>query len=309
MRASSSRWAAFAFVAVLASCGGSGGDIITGVDPIDAPGFYTRELGVDGLRRSFLMYVPSSVNLNAPVPVVMVLHGNPAGNMQRLTGMNEAADTLGFVVVYPQAWNSTEWAFACTECNLAGSRGVDDVKFFRGILQQLQADLSIDSNRVFISGFSQGSLMAFKLGCSLGSQVAGVAIVSGIPWDWHLQNCSSPPAHTIWMIGTQDNQFPWDGEPGPIFSQLSADDFRAAMVTRQGCNDTPVETAIEDIDTTDNTTATKIEFQGCNRAFVQYRFDGMDHNWPGSSTLLAGNSNRDLNASGVVGRFFLANPR
>jgi polyhydroxybutyrate depolymerase len=309
MTISSSRWAALLLVVGLASCGGGEPDIITGVNPIDGPGTYTRELGIDGLRRSFLMYVPASANLSAPVPVVMVLHGNPPTNMQTLTRMNSVADTLGFVAVYPQSWNQEEWAFACIECNRAASQGVDDVKFFRGILQQMRADLNVDGNRVYISGFSQGSLMAFKLGCEMGSEVAGVGVVGGIPWDWHVENCSSPPVHTIWMIGTDDNQFPWAGEPGTIVSQLSAEDFETAMVARNGCQAAPMEEAIEDIDPSDNTTAVEREFQGCSRSFVQWRFDGMDHNWPGSPLVVTGNTNRDVNASGVLGRFFLENPR
>lgn len=310
MRILSIGWAPLALVAVLASCGDDdGGGIITDPNIIDSPGTYTRDLGVDGLRRTFLLYVPTTVNLSAPVPVVMVLHGNPPTNMQPLTGMNEAADTLGFVAVYPQSWSSGEWAFACTECNQAGELGIDDVKYFRAVLEQMRSDMNVDNNRIYISGFSQGSLMTFKLGCELGSEIAGIGLIGGIAWDWHFENCPSPPVHAIWMIGNQDNQFPWEGEPGPIVSQLSGPDFQAAMVARNGCATEPVETPIEDIDPSDNTTATMFEFQNCSRSFVHYRFDGMDHNWPGSPFIVIGDSNQDVSASGVIGRFFMANPR
>lgn len=126
---------------------------------------------------------------------------------------------------------------------------------------------------------------------------------------WRPAAATVAAVHTIWMIGTLDSQFPWAGTPGPILSQLSGPDFQAAMIFRNGCAPEPVETAIEDIDPTDNTTGTKFEFQGCNRSFVHYRFERMDHNWPGSPFVLVGNPNRDISASGVIARFFLANPR
>ena len=148
-----------------------------------------------------------------------------------------------------------------------------------------------------------------RLGCALSAEIAGIGIVGGIPWDWHVDNCSNTPVHTIWMVGTLDNQFPWEGEPGPIVSQLSAPDFQAAMVARNGCGADPTETPLEDVDPSDNTTGTLLHFEGCTRSFDQYVFDGMDHNWPGSPFLLVGDTNRDVSASGVLGRFFLANPR
>lgn len=55
---------------------------------------------VDGLERTYRLYLPEGVPDNAPL--VFVLHGYGGNfNLDRY-GMNEAADRHGFAVCYPQ---------------------------------------------------------------------------------------------------------------------------------------------------------------------------------------------------------------
>jgi len=300
---------ALALLSGMTACGGDGGDVITDADPITEPGTFNRFFAVDQLRRQMLIHVPASVDLNAPVPILMVLHGNPPADMANLTGMNDVADQMGFVVVYPRSFSFGEWAFACGECNLPAAQGIDDIKYFRTVLDQLRSDLPVDNNRILVSGFSQGSLMATKVGCQLASQISGIGIVGGIPWDWHVDNCSDLPLATIWMIGTDDNQFPLQGTPGPIFSQLSGEAFADQWAQHNGCSGEPIENSIEDTVPEDNTTATRFVYQNCAAAFEQWLFQDMDHNWPGSDVTVTGNQNLDVNASMELGRFLLDNPR
>ena len=296
----------------VAACGGdSGPTTVIEVNPITAPGTYTREFGVDGLRRGFLLYAPMSVDLSQPVPVVMVLHGNPPIDMRGMSQMNDVADTLGFVAVYPQSWNVGEWAFACRDCNLAAERGIDDVGYFQTVIDVLEGDLNLDSRRIYITGFSMGGLMTTRLACAIGNQLAGVSIVGSIGWDWHIENCPSGPIPTTWFIGTEDNQFPWDGEAGPLVSQLSAEGFRAAWAAKNGCSaEVPEEQPIPDLDPTDGTTGVVLDHVGCAADFVQYKFEAMDHNWPGSPVpVIVTKHNRDIHASGVMARFLLDHTR
>jgi polyhydroxybutyrate depolymerase len=63
----------------------------------------THSLNYDGLERSYILYVPASVNSSQPVPVIFVFHGG-TGNAEsaiRMSGVNEIADQNGFLVVYP----------------------------------------------------------------------------------------------------------------------------------------------------------------------------------------------------------------
>jgi polyhydroxybutyrate depolymerase len=304
-------WSVFALLVLLPGCGGDGGRTVTEINPIDAPGTYTREFGLEGLRRSFLLYVPASANLSQPVPIVMVLHGNPPIDMRGMSQMNEQADSLGFVAVYPQSWNRGEWAHACSDCNLPGEQGIDDVAYFRTVIQVLQGDLNVDADRIFISGFSMGGLMTTRLACTIGNQLGAVAIIGSIAWDWHVENCPSPPVPTIWFIGTEDNQFAWEGTPTPIVSQLSGEDFRVAWAAQNGCStELPAEEPVPDLDPDDGTTAVVYRHEGCTAPFVEYKFEGMDHNWPGSPfPVVPTLHNRDVHASGILTRFFYDNAR
>src|SRR5690554_5832017 len=66
-------------------------------------GEISRTITHDELERSYVLYVPASINWSQPVPLVFVFHGG-MGNGQsamRMTGFNEVAEQNGFLVVYP----------------------------------------------------------------------------------------------------------------------------------------------------------------------------------------------------------------
>lgn len=124
-----------------------------------------------------------------------------------------------------------------------------------------------------------------------------------------MARCSNNAIATMWMMGTFDNQFPWQGVPAEIVSQISGETMRAQWAAKNGCSPDPVETPLADLDEEGGTTAVLVEHQGCAKEFTFYRFDEMDHNWPGSSIVVAGKTNRDVHASGELARFFLRTTR
>ena len=67
------------------------------------PGDHTRTVEVGSLTRSYIVHVPSSYDGSKPMPVVLVFHGggSNAEQMIRFCGLNEKADEVGFIAVYP----------------------------------------------------------------------------------------------------------------------------------------------------------------------------------------------------------------
>ena len=57
------------------------------------------------LKRSFLLYIPTSYDGTNPVPLVLVFHGGPntPENSSVRFGVSEKAEEEGFIVVYPNA--------------------------------------------------------------------------------------------------------------------------------------------------------------------------------------------------------------
>src|SRR5574337_838800 len=66
-------------------------------------GATTRRLTHDGRERSYIVYVPASLDWSKPVPLVFVFHGGTgnAESILHMSGFNKVADQNGFLVVYP----------------------------------------------------------------------------------------------------------------------------------------------------------------------------------------------------------------
>jgi poly(3-hydroxybutyrate) depolymerase len=153
--------------------------------------------------------------LAGPVRRVVELVGHvrrPEAGDVVVTGMNEAADTMGFIAVYPKSNAQNEWAMACDRCSPNAAIGVGDVHYFRVVVDALPKILPVDPDRIFLSGFSNGGMMTYRAACTLADEIAGFASNGAGMWTWHLENCEPTRAVPILMInGTADGQFPWDG--------------------------------------------------------------------------------------------------
>ena len=63
----------------------------------------TQGIKVDSVMRRFTMYVPSTVEKEKPVALVLNFHGSGITALKQMfyTKMNETADKYNFIVVYP----------------------------------------------------------------------------------------------------------------------------------------------------------------------------------------------------------------
>lgn len=191
------------------------------------PGSQVFTLTHEGKARTYRVYVPSSYNLQAAVPVVVVLHGGgeEAKSMEQRTGMDLSADRYGFIAVYPQGtgpqafgkifgtWN----AGRC--CGAAMKNKVDDVGFISRMLDQLSEKFKIDPNRIYATGHSNGSQMSYRLACELSERIAAIAPVGG---QGVFESCS--PARAVSVIhfhGTEDRCALYHGgDCGRCFEEL-----------------------------------------------------------------------------------------
>jgi len=140
----------------------------------------------DGIVRTFKLHVPASYSVNTKTALVIVLHGYTitATDMENGTGMSEKADAEGFIVVYPnglpypwtasnpQAWNAggsyEEW-----------TQGTDDVGFIDQMIELICKYYTIDRNKIYVTGHSNGSFMTYRLGHELSNKIAAIATHSG----------------------------------------------------------------------------------------------------------------------------------
>jgi len=154
-----------------------------------------------------------------PAVVFMHGYGGTAtGTEAEVTqGLNAYAETFGYIMIYPQGtgfatgdsperqWVVTSWnhitdgfdkgtdgpicsedaaQYPCPpECGSCGKCGWascnDDVGFLKSLVGAVSANFAIDERSFFVSGFSNGAMMAHRIACDVSELFAAAALVGG----------------------------------------------------------------------------------------------------------------------------------
>ena len=152
----------------------------------------SQTIDVDGVERSYLIHVPENLPEGVDVPVVIALHylGCTASQFESLTYFSLKADQEGFIAVYPQGIGNSWNAGSC--CDPAANEGVDDIGFITELIDTLIEEYPVDSEKVFLAGFSNGAILGYALAQVLSEKIAGYAAVGGL-----LAMEVDPPAHSV----------------------------------------------------------------------------------------------------------------
>ncbi|MHC4132926.1 MAG: PHB depolymerase family esterase [Planctomycetota bacterium] len=167
---------------------------------------YTSSYGDDcvehaGYYRCWDIHVPEGIK--GSVPLVIDLHGHSESpsSQKEFSGFGSLADSEGFIVVWPyglcESWNS---GAAC--CPLANEDNIDDVGFLRKMVEKVSAQYDIDTNRIYVTGLSNGASMAQRLANEASDMIAAAASVS-----LHLlvpEAADYTPVSVIMLYGNQD---------------------------------------------------------------------------------------------------------
>ena len=212
---------ALATVAVATAACGPTGQPPTATAPSagTAPkaGTVSHTLTVGGHTREYAVHVPAGTG-TTPLPLVVQLHGGGGNdvNIESQTGFYDLADKDHFLVVSPNGtggplgklltWNAG-WC-----CGQALNKQVDDVAFIGAVLDDLEAHYPVDPRRIYVTGFSNGAMMTYRLGCALAGRIAAIAPVSGaLDYD----GCApARPLPVLAIHGTADQNVPYDGGKG-----------------------------------------------------------------------------------------------
>ncbi len=289
-----------------------------------APGNYTLSLVDEGVARNVILHLPPAYDGSTLLPIVIVLHGGAqnAIGIQRLSEMDGDADDFGFVVAYPNGtgalgdkiltWNSGY----C--CGYSLEHNIDDVGFISLLIDNLLSHYSIDPDRVFITGISNGGMMTYRAGAELADKVAAIAPIAAsvggqINADSPVYTIPQPsvPVPVMVFHGKQDQHVLYEGGTGLAeFEQgrvdISVADSIAFWVLANGCDSQPATEMQADgniiIDT----------YSGCagDASVVLVTIVDGGHAWPGASRGLVGDPpTQDISANQLMLQFFLEHPK
>ena len=293
-------------------------------------------LQVDGRERTYRLFIPESRRGTGPMPLIVVLHGTfgDGAKMQSGLGFDPHARRLGFAVAYPDAYtppgSRSTWRWNDGRGTLRSSQeGVDDVAFLRALVTDAAGRTSIDTDRVFVTGASNGGIMAYRAACEAPDLFRGAAPVIGNVAEPIANSCRpSRPIDILAINGVADPWVPYaggevcDGAPrrlcegGPVISATrSAGIFASAA----GCQAAPTSTR-RPPQVDDGTSVEEIRWSGCrgrsNAAsgrIVLLAVHGGGHAWPPNTPQGGeerfGKGSQNLDATAEIVDFFLAPSR
>ncbi len=256
-----------------------------------------------------------------PAPLLLQLHGRGGGGpwFNRMAGFVELSERAGFVVAIPEAiggiWNDGR----DPDARVHGRP--DDVAYLRGVIDDVQARLSIDARRIYVVGMSNGATMAGRLACESAGLIAAFGQVAGTAAVGVASTCRpGVPVPLIQIHGSADRYAPYGGgqRQGILATTLllgrglgpvaGVDDWARAWVEANHADEHPATTRLEP-------DVTVRRWRGpqpaCDIDF--YRIDGGGHTWPGSPQTLPrflfGSTSQTISATQVIWDFLAAHSR
>ncbi len=178
----------------------------------------------------YVVRVPAA-NAGARRPLVLVLHGC-AQDIRQIalgTGFSAAADSLGFLVLYPEQSASANPAKCWRWFEPAHqSRGGGEPLLLAELTRSVAREFGADTSRIFVAGLSAGAAMAVNLLAAYPELFAAGAAHSGIAYraaagivpalatmksgvpngavaELPITTVSSPPARLLVLQGSRDS--------------------------------------------------------------------------------------------------------
>jgi polyhydroxybutyrate depolymerase len=172
-----------------------------------------RTLTVTGKDpRTYYLNVPANYSKETPLPLLLAFNSRTtnAKELIRSTWISEFINDMGFVLatINGSVHEYSSWN-AGTCCTPATDFKEDDVELSSLIIDSISSTYSIDPNRIWALGHSNGGMMSYRLACDLSDKISGVAIVGGALMD---DSCTpTKPVSLIHIHGDNDETIPFTG--------------------------------------------------------------------------------------------------
>lgn len=269
--------------------------------------------------RYYFVHIPPQHKTSYALIINLHGGGGQGRGQEEFSEMDKVADKYGFYVVYPNGtgklhdrlltWN------AGTCCGYAFKHHVDDVGFISHVLDAVIRQYPIDPQRVYVTGMSNGAMMAYYLAEKIPNRIAAIAPVAG----GVLPDTKTPlkPMPILHFHSIDDPRALYHGGLGPAFplttQRVMHPDIDTVLMTWAHIDGCRIERRQVDqrsiVKGKKTQTARKYVYENCKRAPVMlWQYDNVGHVWPGGKQnymqRVLGPSTRVINANTEMWLFF-----
>jgi len=181
----------------------------------------------------YLAEAPEDWDGRSSLPMALYLHGYSRSAEDKIDStVPRDLRQAGWLTVLPQGKGDT-WSNVG-----APSQSRDEIPFLAAVLADARDRWPVQE--VVVTGFSQGSSMAWDVACYLPGEVDALFGASGSFWQPEPRRCEGPVPvrHTH---GTADRVMPLEGRPIGSYHQGSVDEGFATLRATSGCAEAPDE--------------------------------------------------------------------
>lgn len=248
-------------------------------------GLTSREVTIDGLRRTYHVYLPASAQPSQPLPLVFVHHGFTMSGeqMHEITQYAALADAEGIAIAFPDGQGGPKssgapWNVGSGLCPSSfgppPSAMGDDFALLDHMKADISADQCLDRDHIFVTGFSMGGYFSHHAGC-MRSDIRAVAPHSG--GTHSLDECLTTRKPIIIFHGSSDGLIPPGCSDPDAIAVPNVTPAADAWAQRNGCATTTTTRTVEG--------GTCQTYNNCppDGQVELCTFPGMGHCWAGGA--------------------------
>ncbi len=186
---------------------------------LNHPNLHTLDqVTADGtIMREYILYVSANYDPSLSSPLIINMHGfgdcasDYAQTIGEFYAFDELADQENCIVAYPQGAYRPEKEDTYWEPGDTGFEDIyqNDVYFIEQLIGQIREEYTIDENKIYACGYSNGGMMAYSLACNNTGLFKAIGIMSGTMLE---EECSATVTTPIIVFhGIADEVLPYEG--------------------------------------------------------------------------------------------------
>ncbi len=288
------------------------------------------EINQDGNLRYFDVYIPENIKINPEL--VILLHGGTQSKEELFDSnagaskyWKEVAEKNSFLLVVPNGTNikngktkgsGLNWNDCRKDDILKNKYQSNDVDFISKLIDWNSWNYRINTQKVFVTGISNGGLMCFRLASELPQKITAIATFSANLFQENECVSTNFPIPVMIVNGTKDEFIPFNGGK----TKFKNEDVRSSQETvdfwiknNNLSKDDVLKTDINQTINDDDSTVEKYVFGNLKtqKQVIYYIIDGGGHTMPGQKYVLSkfkqrlvGRQNQDVEGAEIAWEFF-----